>query len=84
MYENLIIFLGKPADVAGMDRCAAKTKFREKSLTFLTRSHLGTKKEHNHVIAKREKRQNSKVPKCELVRNVRDISLNLALAEIER
>ena len=39
------------------------------------------KKEHDRVISQEEKRQNSKVPKRDLVRNVRDISLNFALIE---
>ena len=37
------------------------------------------KKEHNHVMSKKVKRHHSKVPKCNLVRNVRDMSLDFAL-----
>ena len=42
------------------------------------------KKEHDHVISKKEKRQNSKVPKFDLVRNVKDISLNFALRVVPK
>ena len=37
------------------------------------------KKEHYHIMSKKEKQQSSKTSKCDLVKNVRDISLNFAL-----
>ena len=40
------------------------------------------KKEKEHIISKKEKPQNSKVPKFDLVRNVRDITLNFALVPV--